>query len=99
MEMVETVFMQGEFYKLRIEDPSWDYKGEPTKRYTHGFHSYPAMMIPQVAHGLIKCYSEEGDVLLDPFCSSGSVLAEAKATGRNSYGIDLNPSGHIKCGI
>lgn len=90
METVARISAQS-FYNLRIDDPSWDYRGEPTKRYTHGFHSYPAMMIPQVAHRLIEKYSKDGDTLLDPFCGSGSVLAEAKVMGRNSWGIDLNP--------
>ncbi len=76
--MLEIAFKQTDFYKLREEDPSWDYRGEPTKRYTHGLHSYPAMMmIPQVASRLIHKYSKEGDTLLDPFCGSGSVLVEA----------------------
>jgi site-specific DNA-methyltransferase (cytosine-N4-specific) len=64
--------------KRKIEDFSWDYQGEFTKTYTHGFHSYPAMMIPQVARRLIVEYSNEGDTLLDPFCGSGSVLVDAK---------------------
>jgi len=91
MEISQKVPEQVYFYKLRVEDSSWDYRGEPTKSYTQGFHSYPAMMIPQVAHRLIKEYSKEGDVLLDPFCGSGSVLVEAKITKRYSWGIDLNP--------
>ncbi len=77
--------------KQKIEDPTWDYQGEFTKTYTHGFHSYPAMMIPQVARRLIVEYSSEGDTLLDPFCGSGSVLVEAKLNKRYSWGIDLNP--------
>jgi len=77
--------------KQKIEDPTWDYQGEFTKAYTHGFHSYPAMMIPQVARRLIVEYSKEGDALLDPFCGSGSVLVEAKLNKRYSWGIDLNP--------
>lgn len=77
--------------KQKTEDSSWDYRGEFTKAYTHGFHSYPAMMIPQVARRLILEYSREGDTLLDPFCGSGSVLVEAKLNERNSWGIDLNP--------
>jgi len=75
----------------KIEDSSWDYQGEFTKAYTHGFHSYPAMMIPQIARRLIIEYSSEGDTLLDPFCGSGSVLVEAKLNKHNSWGIDLNP--------
>jgi len=91
MEISQKVPEQVYFYKLRVEDFSWDYRGESIKSYTQGFHSYPAMMIPQVAHRLIKEYSKEGDVLLDPFCGSGSVLVEAKITRRYSWGIDLNP--------
>lgn len=91
MEISQKVPEQVYFYKLRGEDSSWDYRGEPTKTYTQGFHSYPAMMIPQVAHRLIEEYSKEGDVLLDPFCGSGSVLVEAKITRRYSWGVDLNP--------
>ena len=77
--------------KQKFEDSTWDYQGEFTKAYTHGFHSYPAMMIPQVARRLILEYSNGGDTLLDPFCGSGSVLVEAKLNKRYSWGIDLNP--------
>lgn len=79
------------FTALREEDGSWDYRGEFTKQLTHGFHSYPAMMIPQVARRLIETYSRPGDTVLDPFCGSGSVLVESMALGRNSWGVDLNP--------
>jgi DNA modification methylase len=89
--VLEVITKQTDFYNLRVEDRSWDYQGEATKRYTHGFHSYPAMMIPQIAPRLITQYSKEGDVLLDPFCGSGSVLIEAEITKRYSIGIDLNP--------
>jgi len=91
MEISQKVPEQVYFYRLRVEDLSWDYRGESTKSYTQGFHTYPAMMIPQVAHRLIEKYSKEGDVLLDPFCGSGSVLVEARIARRYSWGIDLNP--------
>ena len=91
MEILQKASEQVYFYKLRVEDSSWDYRGESTKSLTHGFHSYPAMMIPQVARRLIEKYSKEGDILLDPFCGSGSVLVEARLARRYSWGIDLNP--------
>jgi DNA modification methylase len=35
--------------------------------------------------------SKPGDLVLDPFCGSGTVLAEAQAAGRTAYGADANP--------
>lgn len=72
-------------------DYSWDFKGERTKSYTHGVHTYPAMFIPQVARRLLQTYSEKGDTICDIFCGSGTALVESRLLGRNSYGIDLNP--------
>lgn len=72
-------------------DHSWDFTTANTKEYTHCYHSYPAMMIPQVARKLINLYSKPGYILLDPFCGSGSALLEAKLKGLKSYGIDINP--------
>lgn len=72
-------------------DYSWDYRGENTKSYTHGMHTYPAMFIPQVANRILENYSRQGDTVCDIFCGSGTALVESKILGRNAYGIDLNP--------
>jgi len=71
----------------------WDFKGKNTKEYTHGFHTYPAMMIPQIVRKLIKLYGKDAKVLLDPFCGSGTSLVEASLTNglKKAYGFDLNP--------
>lgn len=29
----------------------WDFRDSNTKEYTHCYHNYPAMMIPQIARG------------------------------------------------
>ncbi|MEK7532126.1 MAG: transcriptional repressor LexA, partial [Patescibacteria group bacterium] len=79
-----------EKYTRRI-DYSWDYRGENTKTYTHGIHTYPAMFIPQVARRLLETYSKEGDTICDIFCGSGTALVESNVLNRNAYGIDLNP--------
>lgn len=79
-----------EKYNRRI-DYSWDFRGEKTKSYTHGMHTYPAMFIPQVARRLLEKYSQKGDTICDIFCGSGTALIESRLLGRNAYGIDLNP--------
>jgi len=87
---IEKEKIRDEKYIRRI-DYSWDYKGEKTKMYTHGIHTYPAMFIPQVPRRLLENYSQAGDTICDIFCGSGTALVESKLLGRNAYGIDLNP--------
>ena len=91
---LESQLDQGQSRKekyVRKIDYSWDYRGEKTKSYTHGIHTYPAMFIPQVGRRLLETYSKEGDTVCDIFCGSGTALVESKLLGRNAYGIDLNP--------
>jgi 16S rRNA G966 N2-methylase RsmD len=40
---------------------------------------------------MISRHSSEGDLVLDPFCGSGTVGLEAIISGRNFVGFDLNP--------
>jgi SOS regulatory protein LexA len=86
----EKEFANDKGFHRRI-DYSWDFKGAKTKSYSHGFHTYPAMFIPQVARRLLQAYSQEGDTVCDIFCGSGTALIESRLLSRNSYGIDLNP--------
>jgi len=91
---LESQLDQGQSRKekyIRKIDYSWDYRGEKTKSYTHGIHTYPAMFIPQVGRRLLETYSKEGDTICDIFCGSGTALVESRLLGRNAYGIDLNP--------
>jgi len=69
----------------------WDFKNCQTKQYTHGFHTYPATFIPQIARKLISVFSTEGDTVCDIFCGSGTTLVESSLLNRNAIGIELNP--------
>ncbi len=69
----------------------WDFAGHDTRYLTHGLHPYPAKMIPQISKRLIKKYARAGDLVLDPFTGSGSVLVESRLAKMNSIGIDVNP--------
>ena len=61
------------------------------QRNIHCFHTYPAMMIPQIARRLLDSYGVEGEWLLDPYCGTGTSLVEASLFGMHSVGCDINP--------
>jgi DNA modification methylase len=69
----------------------WDFAKADTSYLTHGLHEYPARMIPQIARRLIVRYTKEKDMILDPFCGSGTTLVEARLANRNAIGNDINP--------
>ncbi|MBI2664366.1 DNA adenine methylase [Candidatus Woesearchaeota archaeon] len=74
-------------------DSTWDFATADTKEFTHCFHSYPAMMIPQVARKMLKIYGKQDSSLIDPFMGSGSVLVEGMLHEpiTSAYGLDINP--------
>ncbi|MFH1940187.1 MAG: DNA methyltransferase [bacterium] len=72
-------------------DHSWDFRKANTKTYTNCFHSYPAMMIPQVASRLLDLYGKKTKLLFDPYCGTGTSLVEANVRGINAVGTDINP--------
>ncbi len=47
--------------------------------------------IPQVPEKFITLFTHPGEIVLDPFCGSGTTNVEAKRLKRNSVGIDINP--------
>lgn len=83
----------GKLDEKKFIDTSWDFRNEYTKFSTHGYHTYPAMMIPQIARRLIRTYGREAEVLLDPFMGSGTALLEGvlHPQFKKVYGIDINP--------
>ena len=45
---------------------------------------------PQVPRNLILKYTKEADIILDPFCGSGTTMIETKLLNRKGVGIDIN---------
>ena len=67
------------------------FKKEEMDYATHGLYRYPGKFIPQIPCFLIQQFSKKYDIVLDPFCGSGTTLVEANLLHRSSYGIDSNP--------
>lgn len=72
-------------------DETWDFRTANTKLYTHCFHNYPAMMIPQVAGRILDEFGKGSHVLFDPYCGTGTSLVEANLRGISAIGVDINP--------
>jgi DNA modification methylase len=51
---------------------------------------HPAMFPEQLAHDHIISWSNEGDIVFDPMCGSGTTCKMAKQLGRNFIGIDIS---------
>lgn len=53
-------------------------------------NGYPTQKPILLLEQIIKVGSDEGDIVLDPFCGSGTTLAAAKLLKRNYIGIDAS---------
>lgn len=53
-------------------------------------HRHPAIFPEKLAEDHILSWSNEGDVVLDPFVGSGTTPKMAKKNGRNYIGIDIS---------
>ena len=62
-----------------------------TTALTHGMHRFPAKYIPQIPGWVMDQFAERGDVVLDPFCGSGTTLVEGLLRSRKTIGVDCDP--------
>ncbi len=52
---------------------------------------HPATFPLSLAHQIIKLFSHQGELIVDPFVGSGTTLLAARDLNRNAIGFDLHP--------
>ncbi|MGA2527963.1 MAG: site-specific DNA-methyltransferase [Acidimicrobiales bacterium] len=81
----ETSLSSDEFMAATLD--VWDIAPESAKRVGH-----PAPFPVELPERLIRLYTYEQDLVVDPFMGSGSALLAAARLGRRYVGYDLDPS-------
>lgn len=60
------------------------------KSFSHEKTGYATQKNESLLRRIVEASSNEGDVVLDPFCGSGTTLAVARSLGRRCIGIDTS---------
>ena len=82
------------------DDDYWSFRGNSRRQHGHAFLQYPAMMVPQAAHAILKkacAVHPEIEWVGDPFAGSGTVLTESMDRGLSFFGKDINPLAILLC--
>lgn len=78
--------------QYRMERPKNSAKSWSSDYGTHGFHRYVGRFPSHLIRAIINYFgASTDDVILDPFCGSGTTLVEARMLGAKGIGIEISP--------
>ena len=76
-----------------------EYSEKERTKHVHRLHPYKGKFIPQLVEYFLDDHVDEfkrevffkrGDIVLDPFCGSGTTLAQASELGLHAVGVDVS---------
>jgi DNA modification methylase len=84
-------FELGQYGRYRTN--VWDYAGVNTfgSERMDALQMHPTVKPVALAADAIKDCSKQGDVILDPFCGSGTTIIAAERTGRKARALEIDP--------
>jgi len=92
-------------WKRRLgNDLNWalsfsEYKESETTKHVHRLHPYKGKFIPQLVEYFLDSHTDnfkkeaffkKGDIILDPFCGSGTTLVQCNELGMHAIGVDVS---------
>jgi DNA modification methylase len=83
----------GERWSGDLTHTTWpEFAGSSIKRYFNhdAYGDHPASMSAALVTDLIEAYSSEGDMVLEPFCGSGTTPVQAMKTGRLYLAMEIH---------
>lgn len=90
--------------KQKGDDLNWSlsfskYKQSERTKHVHRLHPYKGKFIPQLIEYFLDKHTDnfkkqfffnQNDIILDPFCGSGTTLVQANELGINALGVDVS---------